>query len=142
MLHGNWVLKSRQTWHLAINPWVQQGSGTSHTNLSPRTQSRIPSLTPVKARLTPVKARTGHLVTRVECPVWHGLPVGRVERRATSDVELGRSGDPGSRFELPRLIQADQQGIEVTSSQLSLILDGIELSSVKQRSRFQLRPTG
>jgi transposase len=45
-------------------------------------------------------------------------------------------------FELPRLIQQDQQGIELTSSQLSLILDGIELSSVKQRPRFQLRPTG
>ena len=45
-------------------------------------------------------------------------------------------------FELPRLVQQDQQGIELTSAQLSLILDGIELSSVKQRPRFQLRPTG
>lgn len=45
-------------------------------------------------------------------------------------------------FELPRLDQQDQHGIELTSSQLSLILDGIELSSVKQRLRFQLRPTG
>jgi transposase len=45
-------------------------------------------------------------------------------------------------FELPRLIQQDQQGLELTSSQLSLILDGIELSSVKHRPRFQLRPTG
>jgi transposase len=45
-------------------------------------------------------------------------------------------------FELPRLVQQDQQDIELTSAQLSLILDGIELSSVKQRPRFQLRPTG
>ncbi len=55
-------------------------------------------------------------------------------------------------FELPRLDRVDQQGsdqqgpdqqsIELTGSQLSLILDGIELSSVKQRPRFQLRPTG
>ncbi len=50
-------------------------------------------------------------------------------------------------FELPRLDRADQQGpdqqsIELTGSQLSSILYGIELSSVKQRPRFQLRPTG
>ncbi len=45
-------------------------------------------------------------------------------------------------FELPRLAKPDQQSIELTGSQLSLILDGIELSSVKQRPRFQLQPTG
>ncbi len=45
-------------------------------------------------------------------------------------------------FELPRLDRPDQQSIELSGSQLSLILDGIELSSVKQRPRFQLRPTG
>ncbi len=50
-------------------------------------------------------------------------------------------------FELPRSDRIDQQGpdqqsIELTGSQLSLILDGIELSSVKQRPRFQLQPTG
>lgn len=32
----------------------------------------------------------------------------------------------------------EQQTIEVTRSQLSLILDGIELSSARQRTRFQL----
>lgn len=32
----------------------------------------------------------------------------------------------------------DQQTIEVTRSQLSLILDGIDLSSARQRMRFQL----
>lgn len=32
----------------------------------------------------------------------------------------------------------DQDTLEVTRSQLSLILDGIELSSVRQRLRFQL----
>jgi transposase len=45
-------------------------------------------------------------------------------------------------FELPRLDKPDQQSIELTGSQLALILDGIELDSVKQRPRFQLRPTG
>lgn len=32
----------------------------------------------------------------------------------------------------------DQEALEVTRSQLSLILDGIDLSSVRQRARFQL----
>ena len=41
-------------------------------------------------------------------------------------------------FELPRLVQQDQQGIELTSAQLSLILDGIELSSVRRRKRYRL----
>ena len=45
-------------------------------------------------------------------------------------------------FELPRLDKPDQQSVELSRSQLSLILDGIELSSVKQRPRFQLQPTG
>jgi transposase len=50
-------------------------------------------------------------------------------------------------FELPRSDRVDQQGpdqqsIKLTGSQLSLILDGIELSSVRQRPRFQLQPTG
>ena len=33
----------------------------------------------------------------------------------------------------------EQETIEVTRSQLSLILDGIDLSSARQRRRFQLR---
>ena len=33
---------------------------------------------------------------------------------------------------------ADQETLEVTRSQLSLILDGIDLSSARQRMRFQL----
>lgn len=33
---------------------------------------------------------------------------------------------------------AGQEALEVTRAQLSLILDGIDLSSVKQRPRFQL----
>ena len=33
---------------------------------------------------------------------------------------------------------AEQETIEVTRSQLSLILDGIDLSSARQRKRFQL----
>ncbi len=51
-------------------------------------------------------------------------------------------------FELPRLDKPDQQSgpdqqsIELSGSQLSLILAGIELSSVKQRPRFELKPTG
>lgn len=51
-------------------------------------------------------------------------------------------------FELPQLDRLnqqsgpDQQSIELSGSQLSLILAGIELSSVKQRPRFQLQPTG
>ena len=32
----------------------------------------------------------------------------------------------------------EQQALEVTRSQLSLILDGIDLASVRQRTRFQL----
>jgi len=51
-------------------------------------------------------------------------------------------------FELPQLDKPDQQSgpdqqsIELSGSQLSLILAGIELSSVKQRPRFELKPTG
>ena len=33
----------------------------------------------------------------------------------------------------------DQDSLEVTRSQLSLILDGIDLTSVRQRTRFQLK---
>ena len=40
-------------------------------------------------------------------------------------------------FELPRT-SLDAAGLEITGSQLSLILDGIELSSVRRRRRFHL----
>ena len=42
-------------------------------------------------------------------------------------------------YQLPRHDSLDEQAtLEVTRSQLSLILDGIDLSSVRQRRRFQL----
>lgn len=45
------------------------------------------------------------------------------------------------RFQLPRVDNVDAaQGIELSTTQLSLILDGIDLSSVKQRLRYR-RPT-
>ena len=43
-------------------------------------------------------------------------------------------------YQLPSPESIDEQDtLEVTRSQLSLILDGIDLSSVRQRIRFQLR---
>ena len=45
-------------------------------------------------------------------------------------------------FEIPNVGDDESPSVTITPSQLSLILDGIELSSVKQRPRFQLRPTG
>ena len=42
-------------------------------------------------------------------------------------------------YQLPRQESLDdQEALEVTRSQLSLILDGIDLSSARQRVRFQL----
>ena len=42
-------------------------------------------------------------------------------------------------YQLPDAAKADEQeGIEITISQLSLILDGIDLLSVRQRPRYQL----
>jgi transposase len=42
-------------------------------------------------------------------------------------------------FQLPDVVTADEQkGIEITASQLSLILAGIDLRSVRQRPRYQL----
>jgi transposase len=42
-------------------------------------------------------------------------------------------------YQLPEAATADErEGIEITASQLSLILDGIDLSSVRQRSRYRL----
>jgi transposase len=50
-------------------------------------------------------------------------------------------------YQLPDVAAADERdGIEITATQLSLILDGIDLSSVRQRPRYQLpadrRPMG
>ena len=42
-------------------------------------------------------------------------------------------------YQLPDVATADERkGVEITSSQLSLILDGIDLSSVRQRRRYRL----
>jgi transposase len=42
-------------------------------------------------------------------------------------------------YQLPETATADEhRGLEITVSQLSLILEGIDLSSVRQRRRFQL----
>jgi transposase len=43
-------------------------------------------------------------------------------------------------YQLPDAAQAGPEGIEITASQLSLILDGIDLASVRQRPRYR-RPT-
>jgi transposase len=40
-------------------------------------------------------------------------------------------------YQLPRTT-TDLEGVEITASQLSLILSGIDLSSVRQRPRYQL----
>jgi transposase len=40
-------------------------------------------------------------------------------------------------YQLPEKPREEQEALEVTRSQLSLILDGIDLSSVRQRRRFQ-----
>jgi transposase len=48
-------------------------------------------------------------------------------------------------YQLPDAVTADEQrGIEITATELSLILDGIDLSSVRQRPRYRQpakRPT-
>ena len=42
-------------------------------------------------------------------------------------------------YQLPEAATADErEGIEITASQLSLILDGIDLSSIRQRPRYRL----
>ena len=40
-------------------------------------------------------------------------------------------------YQLPEELREKQEALEVTRSQLSLILDGIDLSSARQRRRFQ-----
>jgi transposase len=46
------------------------------------------------------------------------------------------------RFEMPRAGSSDGTRLEITASQLSLILEGIELASIRRRRRYQLRPAG
>jgi transposase len=41
-------------------------------------------------------------------------------------------------FELPRAGESESARVKITPSQLSLILDGIELSSVRRRKRYRL----
>ena len=49
------------------------------------------------------------------------------------------SNSPHDAYQLPgEDALQEQQALEVTRSQLSLILDGIDLASVRQRTRFQL----
>jgi transposase len=45
-------------------------------------------------------------------------------------------------FELPRARDPDSVSLKITASELSLILEGIELRSVRRRPRFQLRSAG
>lgn len=45
-------------------------------------------------------------------------------------------------FEMPQLSTSDSPRVKITASQLSLILEGIELSSVRRRRRYQLRSAG
>lgn len=44
------------------------------------------------------------------------------------------------RFQMPSMPQDSSVGIELTGSQLSLILQGIDLRSVKQRIRYSPQP--
>ncbi len=43
---------------------------------------------------------------------------------------------------MPRADDAKATSLKITTSQLSLMLEGIELSSVRRRKRFQLRSAG
>lgn len=45
-------------------------------------------------------------------------------------------------LELPKVQDRDAASVKITASQLSLILEGIELSSIRRRKRFRLRPAG
>jgi transposase len=45
-------------------------------------------------------------------------------------------------LEIPAADDPDAASVKITASQLSLILEGIELSSVRRRRRFQLRSAG
>jgi len=43
---------------------------------------------------------------------------------------------------MPQADDPEAIGVKITPSQLSLMLEGIELSSVRRRKRYQLRPAG
>jgi len=43
-------------------------------------------------------------------------------------------------LEMPQADDPEAIGVKITPSQLSLMLEGIELSSVRRRKRYQLRP--
>ena len=43
-------------------------------------------------------------------------------------------------YQLPDAATVGPEGIEITASQLSLILDGIDLASVRQRPRYRRSP--
>jgi transposase len=45
-------------------------------------------------------------------------------------------------FELPRADESDSKRVKITASQLALILEGIELSSIRQRKRYRLSVAG
>jgi transposase len=45
-------------------------------------------------------------------------------------------------LEVPRADDPESRRLKITASELSLILEGIELSSVRRRKRFQLRSAG
>lgn len=45
-------------------------------------------------------------------------------------------------FEIPVCRSEDSPSVKLTASELTLILEGIELSSVRRRRRFELRPAG
>ena len=45
-------------------------------------------------------------------------------------------------FELPRAANGQSPRVKITASQLSLILEGIELASVRRRKRYRLRSAG
>lgn len=45
-------------------------------------------------------------------------------------------------FELPGSRDPESASVKLSASQLSLILEGIELASVRHRRRYQLRPAG
>ena len=45
-------------------------------------------------------------------------------------------------FEMPQASDCDSLSVKITASQLALILEGIELSSVRRRKRYQLSKAG
>jgi hypothetical protein len=60
------------------------------------------------------------------------------QKRGYCDARFKRLETPGT-FQLPA-VRHDAVSIEMTPTQLALILSGIDLSSARQRKRYQ-RPT-